>query len=71
MIHTPTTIRTVVLRAAGGPEQLVLQQVAALHDGGWPPPAIDSVFALEEAASAFERSMAAGKRGKVVLEVAR
>ena len=29
------------------------------------------VFALEEAASAFERSMAADKRGKVVLEVAR
>jgi hypothetical protein len=29
------------------------------------------VFTLEEAASAFERSMAADKRGKVVLEVAR
>ena len=48
-----------------------LAQIAALLDGGWPPPAIDSVFALEEAASAFERSMAADKRGKVVLEVAR
>jgi len=29
------------------------------------------VFALEDATSAFERSMAADKRGKVVLEVAR
>ena len=46
-------------------------QIAALLDGGSPPPAIDSVFALEEAVGAFERSLAAGKRGKVVLEVAR
>ena len=37
----------------------------------WPPPAVDSLFTLEDAASAFERSMAADKRGKVVLEVAR
>jgi hypothetical protein len=34
-------------------------------------PAIDSAFALEDATSAFERSMAADKRGKVVLELAR
>ena len=53
------------------PNRPQLAQIAALLDGGSPPPAIDSVFTLEEAASAFERSMAADKRGKVVLEVAR
>jgi NADPH:quinone reductase-like Zn-dependent oxidoreductase len=51
------------------PNRTQLAQIAALLDGGWPPPAIDSVFALEEAARAFERTMAADKRGKVVLEV--
>jgi NADPH:quinone reductase-like Zn-dependent oxidoreductase len=33
--------------------------------------AIDAVFALDDAVPAFERVMAAGKRGKVVLEVRR
>ena len=53
------------------PDRRQLAQISALLDGGWAPPAIDSVFNLEEAASAFERSMASDKRGKVVLEVAR
>jgi NADPH:quinone reductase-like Zn-dependent oxidoreductase len=53
---------------APNPRQLA--QIAELLDGGLPSPAIDSVFALEEAPRAFERSMAADKRGKVVLEVA-
>ena len=53
------------------PNRRQLAQISALLDGAWPPPAIDSVFALEDAASAFERSMAADKRGKVVLELAR
>ena len=53
------------------PNRRQLTQIAGLFDGGWPPPAIDSVFTLEEAASAFQRSMATDKRGKVVLEVAR
>ena len=53
------------------PNRRQLAQISALLDGAWPPPAIDSAFALEDAASAFERSMAADKRGKVVLEVAR
>jgi NADPH:quinone reductase-like Zn-dependent oxidoreductase len=52
------------------PNRRQLEQIAGMFDEGWPPPAIDSVFTLEEAASAFERSMAADKRGKVVLEVA-
>ena len=53
------------------PNRDQLAQIAGLLDDGWPPPAIDSVFPLEQAVSAFERSMAADKRGKVVLEVAR
>ena len=38
-------------------------EIAALLEGGWARPAIDSVFPLERAASAFERSMVADKRG--------
>ncbi len=53
------------------PNREQLAQIAELLDGGLPRPAIDSVFTLEEAASAFERSMATDKRGKVVLELAR
>jgi NADPH:quinone reductase-like Zn-dependent oxidoreductase len=52
------------------PNRRQLAQIAELLDGGWPPPAIDSVFPLEQAARAFARSMAADKCGKVVLEVA-
>jgi NADPH:quinone reductase-like Zn-dependent oxidoreductase len=48
-------------------EQLV--ELARLVDGGMLRPAIDSVFPLVEARAAFERSLAAGKRGKVVLRV--
>ena len=50
------------------PDRRQLVQIAKLLGGGWSPPAIDSVFALEDAASAFERSMRADKRGKVVLD---
>ena len=53
------------------PNRQQLAQIAGLLDGGWPAPAIDAVFALEEAANALERSMAADQRGKVALEVAR
>jgi NADPH:quinone reductase-like Zn-dependent oxidoreductase len=53
------------------PNSRQLAGIAALLDDGLQPPAIDSVFSLEDAASAFERSMATDKRGKVVLEVAR
>jgi NADPH:quinone reductase-like Zn-dependent oxidoreductase len=48
-------------------EQLV--ELARLVDDGTVRPAIDSVFPLAEARSAFERSMMAGKRGKVVLRI--
>jgi NADPH:quinone reductase-like Zn-dependent oxidoreductase len=48
-------------------EQLV--EIARLVDEGTLRPAIDSVFRLSEAPAAFERVMAGGKRGKVVLRV--
>jgi NADPH:quinone reductase-like Zn-dependent oxidoreductase len=53
------------------PNREELVEVAGLLDGDWPAPAVDSVFPLEQAADAFRRSMAADKRGKVVLDVAR
>jgi NADPH:quinone reductase-like Zn-dependent oxidoreductase len=48
-------------------EQLV--QLADLIDAGDVRPAIDSVFPLSDARAAFERSLASGKRGKVILRV--
>lgn len=48
-------------------EQLV--ELGRLVDGGDLRPAIDSVFALADARAGFARSMATGKRGKVVLRV--
>jgi NADPH:quinone reductase-like Zn-dependent oxidoreductase len=48
-------------------EQLI--EVTALIDRGDLRPAIDSVFPLDDARAAFERSLAAGKAGKVVLRV--
>jgi NADPH:quinone reductase-like Zn-dependent oxidoreductase len=49
-------------------EQLV--EIARLVDAGALRPAIDSVFSLADARAAFERSLAAGKRGKVVIRLA-
>lgn len=46
-----------------------LAELARLADAGELTPEIDSVFPLEEAQAAFERSMARGKRGKVVLRI--
>jgi len=48
-------------------EQLV--EITGLIDRGQVRPAIDSVFALADARAAFERSMAAGKAGKVVISL--
>jgi NADPH:quinone reductase-like Zn-dependent oxidoreductase len=50
-------------------EQLV--ELARLADAGAVRPTIDSVFPLADAGTAFERVMAPGKRGKVVLEISR
>jgi len=49
-------------------EQLI--ELARLVDGGDLRVAIDSTFALSEAAAAFERTLASGKRGKVVIRIA-
>ena len=48
-------------------EQLV--ELAGMIDSGELRPAIDSVFPLTEGRAAFERSLASGKRGKVILRV--
>ena len=48
-------------------EQLI--EITRLVDAGELRPEIDSVYPLEEARAAFERSLQRGKRGKVVLRV--
>ena len=53
------------------PNRRQLAQLSGLLDDGLSPPAVDSLFTLEDAVRAFERSMAPDKRGKVVLEVTR
>jgi NADPH:quinone reductase-like Zn-dependent oxidoreductase len=62
-------IRSVYFVVEPNPGQL--EQLSGLLDDGLPPPAVDSLFTLEDAVRAFERSMAPDKRGKVVLEVTR
>jgi NADPH:quinone reductase-like Zn-dependent oxidoreductase len=47
-----------------------LIELAKLVDSGQLRVAIDSTFTLAEAAAAFGRSLASGKRGKVVIKVA-
>jgi NADPH:quinone reductase-like Zn-dependent oxidoreductase len=51
------------------PDRDQLVELTRLADGGELRPEVDSVFALEDARAAFDRSMAGGKRGKVVLRV--
>ena len=53
------------------PNRAQLIELAKLVDSGQLRVAIDSTFTLAEAAAAFERSLASGKHGKVVIEVAR
>src|SRR2546422_5413214 len=52
------------------PDRQQLVELAKLATDGTIRPAIDSVFPLEQARAAFDRVMASGKRGKVVIEVA-
>jgi NADPH:quinone reductase-like Zn-dependent oxidoreductase len=52
------------------PSRGQLIEIARLADEGALRPAVDSVFPLSEARAAFARSLASGKRGKVVLRVA-
>jgi len=51
------------------PDRDQLVELAKLAADGTLRPAIDSVFPLEDARAAFDRVMASGKRGKVVIEV--
>jgi NADPH:quinone reductase-like Zn-dependent oxidoreductase len=51
------------------PSSKQLVELADLADGGGLRVAIDSTFALSEGMQAFERSLASGKHGKVVLRV--
>ena len=52
------------------PSRKQLVELARLIDRGGLGVAIDSTFPLSEASAAFERSIASGKHGKVVLRVA-
>jgi NADPH:quinone reductase-like Zn-dependent oxidoreductase len=52
------------------PNRAQLVELARLADAGELQPAVDSVFALEDASAAFARVAQRGKRGKVVLRVA-
>ena len=51
------------------PDQAQLAELAQLVDQGKLHPEIDSTFSLADARAAFERSVARGKHGKVVLRV--
>jgi NADPH:quinone reductase-like Zn-dependent oxidoreductase len=51
------------------PNRQQLVALARMIDAGELRPSIDSVFALTDARAAFERSLASGKRGKVILRV--
>jgi NADPH:quinone reductase-like Zn-dependent oxidoreductase len=51
------------------PDRQQLMELAKLATDGTLRPAIDSVFPLKDARAAFDRVMASGKRGKVVIEV--
>jgi NADPH:quinone reductase-like Zn-dependent oxidoreductase len=52
------------------PNREQLAELARLADTGELRPAVDSTFPLARAAEAFDRVMARGKHGKVVLDVA-
>ena len=52
------------------PDRAQLIELAKLVDSGQLRVAIDSTFTLAEAVAAFERSLASGKHGKVVINVA-
>jgi NADPH:quinone reductase-like Zn-dependent oxidoreductase len=52
------------------PNRAQLVELAKLVESGQLRVAIDSTFTLAEAALAFKRSLAAGKHGKVAIEVA-
>jgi NADPH:quinone reductase-like Zn-dependent oxidoreductase len=64
---TATAIETTYFVVEPSREQLI--EIARLADEGALRPAIDSVYPLSDAPAAFERSLARGKSGKVVIRV--
>jgi NADPH:quinone reductase-like Zn-dependent oxidoreductase len=52
------------------PNGAELEELVRMVDRGILRPSVDSVFPLEDASAAYERSLLPGKRGKVVLKVA-
>jgi NADPH:quinone reductase-like Zn-dependent oxidoreductase len=52
------------------PNRAQLEEITKLIEAGNLRPAIDSIYSLEQARDAFERTNARGKHGKVVLRVA-
>jgi NADPH:quinone reductase-like Zn-dependent oxidoreductase len=64
---SPTATAAWGVRLEPAREQLI--EIACLLDSGQLRVAIDSTFALSEAAAAFKRSIASGKHGKVVIRV--
>jgi NADPH:quinone reductase-like Zn-dependent oxidoreductase len=66
-VGTEAKIATVYFVVKPNREQLV--EIGGLVESGHLLPAVDSTFPLTEARAAFARSMARGKRGKVVLRV--
>jgi NADPH:quinone reductase-like Zn-dependent oxidoreductase len=71
-----TRIVTIAAEAPGAdyfivePNREQLVELARLADAGALRPSVDSTFPLDRASEAFERVMARGKRGKVVLDIA-
>jgi len=66
----PTDARVATRYFVVEPRREPLVEITALIEAGHVRPAIDSVFPLDDARAAFERSMATGKAGKVVFSVA-
>lgn len=70
--------RTNLIRPAGldalyfvvEPRREALEEIGRLVDAGILDAVLDAVFPLADARAAFERLAQAGKRGKIVLEVA-
>lgn len=75
-VESASRVVSVAMEAEGAtyfvvePNRAQLAELRRLVEGGEVVPAIDSVFALEEAEAAFARLAERGKKGKVVLRVA-
>jgi NADPH:quinone reductase-like Zn-dependent oxidoreductase len=75
-IESASRVVSVAAEAAGAtyfvvePNRAQLAELGRRAEGGELVPAIDSIFALEEAEAAFGRVAEHGKNGKVVLRVA-